>query len=88
VSAAVTGTANADKVRELHDRLIAQVEALVSGEDWGPVPEHGPLPQLLNWVQAGIRSFRIGSRNYPVRPSPGRGKDDGTPRKWSGAMPA
>ena len=27
-------TAKADKVRELHDRLVAQVEALVTGEDW------------------------------------------------------
>jgi hypothetical protein len=26
--------ANPDRVRQLHDRLIAQVEALVSGEDW------------------------------------------------------
>ena len=26
--------ANTDKVRQLHDRLTAQVEALVSGEDW------------------------------------------------------
>ena len=26
--------ANADKVRQLHDTLTAQVEALVSGEDW------------------------------------------------------
>ncbi len=25
---------NADKVRQLHDTLTAQVEALVSGEDW------------------------------------------------------
>ncbi len=25
---------NADKVRQLHDRLTAQVEALVSGKDW------------------------------------------------------
>jgi len=26
--------ANADKVRQLHDSLTAQVEALVSGDDW------------------------------------------------------
>ena len=25
---------NADKVRALHDRLTAQVEALVTGDDW------------------------------------------------------
>ena len=25
---------NADKVRQLHDSLTAQAEALVSGEDW------------------------------------------------------
>lgn len=34
MSAAVARTERADKVRELHDRLIAQVDALVSGEDW------------------------------------------------------
>jgi hypothetical protein len=34
MSAAVASTDRADKVRELHDRLIAQVEALVTGEDW------------------------------------------------------
>ena len=34
MSAAVASTDKADKVRELHDRLIAQVEALVTGEDW------------------------------------------------------
>ena len=34
MSAAAAITDKADKVRELHDRLVAQVEALVSGEDW------------------------------------------------------
>ncbi len=34
MSAAVASTDKADKVRELHDRLVAQVEALVTGEDW------------------------------------------------------
>jgi hypothetical protein len=34
VSAAVASTDRADRVRELHDRLVAQVEALVTGEDW------------------------------------------------------
>lgn len=34
MSAPVAGTDKVDKVRELHDRLIAQVEALVTGEDW------------------------------------------------------
>jgi hypothetical protein len=31
---AATAADKADKVRELHDRLVAQVEALVTGEDW------------------------------------------------------
>ncbi len=31
---ATASTDKADKVRELHDRLVAQVEALVTGEDW------------------------------------------------------
>ena len=30
----MASTDKADKVRELHDRLVAQVEALVTGEDW------------------------------------------------------
>ena len=34
MSAAVASTDKADKVRELHDRLVAQVKALVTGEDW------------------------------------------------------
>ena len=34
MSAAVASTDKADKVQELHDRLVAQVEALVTGEDW------------------------------------------------------
>ena len=34
MSAAVASSDKADKVRELHERLIGQVEALVTGEDW------------------------------------------------------
>ncbi|HVE47717.1 MAG TPA: ArdC family protein, partial [Acidimicrobiales bacterium] len=34
MSATVASTDKADKVRELHERLVAQVEALVTGEDW------------------------------------------------------
>ena len=30
----MSATTTADKVRALHDRLVAQVEALVTGEDW------------------------------------------------------
>ena len=29
-----SATDKADKVRGLHDRLVAQVKALVTGEDW------------------------------------------------------
>ena len=54
-----SATDKADKVRELHNRLIAQVEAMVSGEDWArylSMAAHfhsGPASNL--WLMLGQR---------------------------------
>lgn len=59
MSTAVASTDKADKVRELHERLIAQVEALVSGEDWARYLSmaarfhSGPASNL--WLMLGQR---------------------------------
>ncbi len=45
--------ANADKVRQLHDTLTAQVEALVSGDDWAgssPSPPASTTTRLADNV--------------------------------------
>lgn len=58
MSAAVASTDKADKVRELHERLVAQVEALVTGEDWA---------RYLS-VAARFHSYSTGTRRYSKRP--------------------
>ena len=48
---------NADKVRQLHDSLTAQVEALVSGEDWA---------RFLT-VASRFHTYSTGTRRYSKR---------------------
>ncbi len=50
---------NADKVRQLHDSLTAQVEALVSGEDWA---------RFLT-VASRFHRYRAGTRRYSKSPN-------------------